>query len=145
MIGSDGTSLRVNVEDGKAAVDGKLRYADTDANRGRAARVTAAGYSNSFAGTKETTLYDVDVANGMLVRQAPPNDGILNTIGALGVKLDGPVAFDVWSDGAGKNTGWMLAGGTLYSVDLMTGAAKSSGKIDGLKVKVSDIAILPAM
>jgi Domain of unknown function (DUF4394) len=144
VIASNGMSLRVNVEDGKAAVDGTLKYAETDANKGKTPNVTAAGYSNSFAGTKETALYDIDVANGTLVRQAPPNDGILNTIGALGVKLDGPIAFDVWSDGKGTNTGWLLAGGALHTVDLATGAAKSVGAVAGLKGKISDIAVLPA-
>ncbi len=144
LIGSDGTSFRINVEDGKTAVDGKLRYADADANKGKTPRVTAAGYSNSFAGTKETALYDFDAANGVLVKQAPPNDGILNTLGSLGPKFDGPVAFDIWSDGKGANTGWLFSGNMLYSVDLASGAAKPAGKIAGLNGKVSDIAILPS-
>ena len=65
-------SLRINVDDGKATVDGTLKYADADANKGKTPRVTAAGYSNSFAGTKETALYDIDAATGAFVRQAPP-------------------------------------------------------------------------
>lgn len=145
IIGSDGTSLRVNVEDGKAAVDGKLRYADADAAKGKTAKVTAGAYVNSFAGTKETTLYDIDTSAGTLVRQAPPNDGILNTIGSLGVKLDGPVAFDIMSDGKGGNAAWMMNGGALYSVDLTSGAAKMVAKISGLKGMATDFAVLPAM
>lgn len=143
IIGSDGTSLRVNVDDGKAAVDGKLKYAAADAAKGKQPMVTAAAYSNSFAGTKETTLYDIDTSAGTLLRQVPPNDGILNTIGSLGVKVSMPVAFDIASDGKGGNTGWLVAGGALHSVDLATGAAKSAGSIAGLKGKTMDIAILP--
>jgi hypothetical protein len=105
--------------------------------------VIAGAYSNSFAGTKETALYDIDSANGTFVRQAPPNDGILNTIGALGAKNDGNVAFDIWSDGKGGNAGWLLTGDTLYTVDIASGTTKSIGKIAGLKGKISDIAILP--
>jgi DNA-binding beta-propeller fold protein YncE len=145
VIASDGTSLRINVDDGKTTVDGKLKYADADANKGKTPRVTAVGYTNSVAGAKDTTLYDIDMGNGALVRQAPPNDGTLNTVGMLGVKLDGQVAFDIWSDGKGVNTGWLLAGGMLYAVDLATGTAKPVGQIAGLKGKISDIAILPAM
>jgi outer membrane protein assembly factor BamB len=145
IIASNGMSLRVNVDDGKAAVDGALKYGDADANKGKAPNVIAIGYSNSFAGTKETALYDIDVANGTLVRQAPPNDGILNTIGSLGVKLDGPIAFDIWSDGKGANTGWLLAGGALHMVDLANGTVKAVGAIAGLKGKIGDIAILPGM
>ncbi len=111
VITSGGTSLRINVDDGKTTVDGQLKYADADANKGKTPRVIAAGYSNSFAGTKETALYDIDAANGVLVKQAPPNDGILNTIGKLQLKLATPAAFDIWSDGKGANTGWLLNDG----------------------------------
>ena len=145
VVSSTGMSLRINVEDGKTIVDGQLKYADADANKGKQPRVTAAAYSNSFAGTKETALYDVDAANGTFVRQAPPNDGILNTLGSLSVKTDGPVAFDIWSDGKGGNTGWLLAGGMLYSLDIANGGTKPVGKIAGVNGKITDIAILPAM
>jgi hypothetical protein len=145
VLTSTGMSLRINVEDGKTIVDGSLKYSDGDTAKGKAPKVTAAGYSNSFAGTKETTLYDIDAARGTLLKQAPPNDGVVSTLGKLGVKVDGPIAFDVWSDGKGKNVGWLLAGGALHTVDLATGAAKPIGKIAGLKGKVSDIAILPGM
>src|SRR5262245_27533396 len=143
VLSSTGMSYRINVEDGKATVDGALKYADADAMKGMQPKVTAAAYSNSYAGAKETALYDIDVAHGTLVKQAPPNDGILNTIGKLGVKVDGPVAFDIWSDGKGGNTGWLLAGGSLYTVDLATGAAKSFSQVSGLKGRIGDIAILP--
>lgn len=145
IITSTGMSLRVNVDDGKATVDGSLKYADSDANKGKTPNVMAVGYSNSFAGTKETALYDIDVATGMLLKQAPPNDGIVSGIGKLGIALDGPIAFDVASDGKGGNVGWLLAGGNLHSVDLATGVATSAGAIAGIKGKVTDIAILPGM
>ena len=43
-------------------------------------------------------LFDIDMETGSLVKQAPPNDGILNTVGVLGAKATS-VAFDIWSDG----------------------------------------------
>lgn len=145
IIGADGTSLRINVEDGKTTVDGSLKYAEGDANKGKMPKAGAAAYSNSFAGTKETALYDIDVANGVLVKQAPPNDGVLNTIGALGVKLDGRAAFDIVADGNGGNQAWLVSGNRLYSVDLMKGTAKQTNTIGGLKGKLMDIAVLPSM
>jgi hypothetical protein len=145
ILSSTGMSYRINVEDGKTTVDGSLKYAEADVNKGKQPAVTAGAYSNSFAGTKETALYDIDAANGTFVRQAPPNDGILNTLGKLGTKVNGTVAFDIVADGKGGNAGWMLMGGTLYPVDITTGATKSVGKIGGLTGKVSDIAVLPAM
>jgi hypothetical protein len=143
VLTSTGQSLRVNVDDGKATVDGALKYADADPMKGKTPMVTAAGYSNSIAGAKETALYDIDAGSGMLVKQAPPNDGILTGIGSLGVKTDGPIAFDVLADGKGGSVGWLLAGGTLHSVDLASGAAKPVAAIAGLPGKVIDIAILP--
>ncbi|MET0569131.1 MAG: DUF4394 domain-containing protein [Hyphomicrobiaceae bacterium] len=145
VLSSTGMSLRINVDDGKTTVDGQLKYAEADANKGKQPMVTAAAYTNSFAGTKETALYDVDMATGSIVKQAPPNDGTLNTIGMLGMKASGPVAFDILSDGKGANVGWLLAGGKLFTVDLATGAAKAIGDIAGMSGGISDIAILPAM
>lgn len=145
VIGGNGLNLRVNVIDGKAAVDTMLKYAPTDAAMNKTPMVTAAGYTNSMAGAKETALYDVDTTAGTLLKQAPPNDGVLTTVGSLGVTLDGPAAFDVWSDGTGKHVGWLLNGGRLHTVDLGTGAATALGAIAGLKGRVIDIALLPAM
>src|SRR5262249_38517886 len=75
VIGSDGTSLRVNVDDGKVTKDGSLKFAENDANKGKTPKVIAGAYSNSVKGTKETALYDIDATTGSLVKQAPPNDG----------------------------------------------------------------------
>lgn len=143
VIGSDGTSLRVNVDDGKVIKDGSLKYADGDANKGKAPKVMAGAYTNSVKGTKETTLLNIDGTTGALVKQAPPNDGILNTVGALGPKVD-VVAFDIWSDGT-RNEGWAMAGDQLWSIDLATGKATPVAKIEGLGGVVKDIAILPKM
>jgi hypothetical protein len=140
VITSEGVNLRVNVDDGKATVDGALKFKDGDANAGKTPMVVAGAYTNS-ANPKPTAtaLYDIDAATGSLVSQAPPNDGILNTIGALGIKLDGPVAFNIVVKGE-DNAAWLVTGGTLYSVDLKTGKATAAGKIEGLTGKLSDIA-----
>lgn len=139
VMGSDGTSLRVNVEDGKAVVDGTHKYKDGDANAGKTPKIVAGAYVNSVKGAQATTLYNIDAATGALVTQAPPNDGVLNTVGPLGVALDGPVAFNIVAEGEG-NKAWLVAGGALYAVDLKTGAATAAGKIEDLAGKLSDIA-----
>ncbi len=51
------------------------------------------------------------------------------------------VAFDIWSDGS-RNEAWLMADGTLYSVDLATGKATEAAKISGVTGKVTDIAIM---
>jgi len=142
VIGSNGTSLRVNVEDGKVTKDGSLKYADTDANKGKTPKVVAGAYTNSVKGVKETALYDIDAATGSLVKQAPPNDGILNTVGVIGVDMNA-IAFDIWSDGS-KNEAWAISAGQLWSIDLSSGKATATGKIEGVTGTVKDVAILPA-
>jgi hypothetical protein len=140
LMGSDGTSLRANVDDGKVTVDGSHKYKDGDANAGKTPMVVAGAYSNSVKGTKATALYNIDAATGSLVSQVPPNDGVLNTIGALGISLNGPAAFNIVAAGEDKNDGWLANNGNLYKVDLKTGKATMAGKITGLPGKLSDIA-----
>jgi len=138
VITSDGTNLRINVDDGKATVDGALKFKDGDAMAGKTPNVIAGAYSNSFKGTKATALYDID-ASGTLLSQAPPNDGILNTIGSLGIKLDGATAFNIVAQGE-DNAAWLVTGGMLYSVDLKTGKATGAGKLEGVTGKLTAIA-----
>src|SRR5882757_682310 len=140
VMGSDGTSLRVNVDDGKATVDGSHKYKDGDANAGKTPNVVAGAYTNSWKGTQATALYNIDAATGALVTQAPPNDGILNTVGSLGMVINGPVAFNIVASQPDKNDAWLATGGSLYSVDLKTGKATMAGEIEGLSGTLSDIA-----
>jgi len=141
VIGADGMNLRANVDDGKVTKDGDIKFAEADANKGAKPNIVAGAYTNSVKGTKETALFDID-GKMNVVKQAPPNDGILNTIGALGIKGD-TVAFDISTDASGKNDAWVMAGNTLYSVDLATGKATEAAKITGVSGKVKDIAVMP--
>lgn len=141
IIGSDGTNLRANVDDGKVTKDGALKFAEADAMKGKVPAVVAGAYTNSTKGAKETTLFDID-ASGALLRQAPPNDGVLNTVGTLGMGA-ATVAFDIMSDSQGGNSAWAMMGAKLYSVDLATGKATEAATIEGVSATVRDIAILP--
>jgi len=140
VMGSDGMNLRVNVDDGKVTKDGDHKYAEGDMHKGEKPNIVAGAYTNSVKGAKETALFNIDGTIGGLIKQAPPNDGVLAAIGKLGIK-PGPVAFDIWSDGAGKNEAWLMAGDTLYSVDLSSGKATEAAKISGVTGTVKDIAI----
>lgn len=140
VMGSDGSSLRVNVDDGKAMVDGAHKYKDGDVNAGKMPKIVAGAYTNAWKGTQATALYDIDMATNSLVMQAPPNDGVLNTVGALGVVLSGPVAFNIVASQPDRNEAWLVTGGALHAVDLKTGKATMAGKIEGLRGALSDIA-----
>ena len=143
VIGSDGTNLRANVDDGKVVKDGALKFAEADAMKGKTPKVVAGAYTHSVKGAKETTLFDVD-ASGALLRQVPPNDGVLNTVGMLGMTAEA-AAFDITTDSAGRSQGWLVLGDTLHSVDLATGRGTMVAKIAGVSGTVRDIAALPAM
>ncbi len=143
VIGSDGTNLRVNVNDGAATTDKMLSFAETDPASGGTPMVVAGAYTNSVKGAKETTLYDIDGMLGGIFRQAPPNDGILNSIGLLGLDPEN-FAFDIATDASGANSAMLLAKGNLYTVDLTSGKAVGGKAVAKLPSDVRDIAVIPA-
>ncbi len=97
--------------------------------------IVAAAYSNNFAGTTVTTLYELNAETDSLVRQGglngppSPNGGVITTIGSLGVDIsnagfdisgnDG-TAYAVLTTGQGSGSG-------LYTIDLTTGQATLVG------------------
>jgi len=99
VIGNTGQSLRINVDTGATTTDGAINRA------GAAPVVTAAAYTNSFAGTAATMLFDIDTASASLALQNPPNDGTLANVGLLGVAVAGDAGFDI----AGGANGLALA------------------------------------
>jgi hypothetical protein len=142
IIGADGTNLRADVDSGKVTEDQTLRFAANDPAAGRTPAIIAGAYSNSVKGAKETTLYDIDALGG-LFRQAPPNDGVLNTIATIGVSID-RIGFDIVADATGTNTAMLVANGKLYMLDLTTGKVTGGRSIAGLPSDVRDIAVLPS-
>ncbi|OEZ98707.1 DUF4394 domain-containing protein [Duganella phyllosphaerae] len=121
VIGNTGQSLRINVDTGATTTDGAVNRA------GVAPVVTAAAYTNSYAGTTATQLFDIDTASASLALQNPPNDGTLVNVGLLNVAVAGDAGFDI----AGGANGLALAAlrttaagpSALYRIDLATGAA----------------------
>ena len=136
-------NLRLNPNDGTlAATDGTLAYAAGDRNAGANPNIAGAAYTNSFAGATTTTLYDIDSALGILVTQAPPNNGLLNTVGALGVATSANIGFDIFFFGnqAFASLGSDAAGYGFYGINLATGAASLIGSF-GNGLLIRDIAI----
>ncbi len=143
VIGNDGQNLRINVDTGATTTDGVLNGA---AN----AQVTSAAYTNSFAGTANTKLYDIDVSNDRVYLQDPPNNGTLAAFSPLGVNAEGSSSFDI--DGV-NNQGYVVltvAGNTqFYKINLATiGAATPVstlvGNLPTALQKVRGIAMKPA-
>lgn len=143
VIGSSGQSLRVNVDTGQTIVDGKLAYRAGDANAGKPFGIYAGAYINSYAGAKQTQLFDVDSVNGVYVVQDPPNDGVLRTVGPTGLKPGTIVeSIDIYTDAKDNYMGFAVAGGALYSLDVGMGKMKRVGKIGSGNGEIIDIAVL---
>ncbi|MFD2787593.1 DUF4394 domain-containing protein [Hymenobacter rubripertinctus] len=150
VVSTTGADFRLNPNDGAlAATDGTLAYAATDINAGATPRVGSAAYTNSFAGTTTTTLYDIDEALSNLVIQNPPNAGVLNTVGSTGLNLstsNALVDLDIFFDQtASTNTAYLAANpngqnfNNLYTLNLGSGAPTLVGAI-GLGITVRDVA-----
>jgi hypothetical protein len=144
VMGMNGNSFRINVETGAVAVDGSLKYEPGSPLAGSMPRVTAAAYRNSVAGTQATALYTIDTLAGSYNLQAPPNDGVQKPIARLDASLPPATAFDIETVGE-TNTGWILAGGTLSTIDIASGAMRQVGTVANLpaNVEIIDIAVLP--
>jgi hypothetical protein len=131
IVSNTGQNLRANPNTGAlAGTDTSLTPAGVN--------VTAAAYTNNFAGTTTTTLYGIDSNTNSLVLQGgingmpSPNGGVITQVGALGVDPTDVNGFDF---GTGANTAYaaLTVGGAtnLYTINLTTGAATSVGAIGG--------------
>ncbi|TLU99417.1 DUF4394 domain-containing protein [Dyadobacter luticola] len=128
IVTNTGQNLRINTSNGVTIVDGALNLIPGPGSP----HINGAAYTNSFAGTNATVLYDIDSESNTLFKQNPPNNGGLEKIGALGVDIDAANGFDI-----GNKTGTAYAlltvGGStgLYSINLSTGAASKMSDFAG--------------
>jgi hypothetical protein len=145
VIGPRGQSLRVNVETGQAAVDGRLRFSDGDANAGKLPRVTAGAYLNSVPNAPQTQLFEFESATGAYLIQDPPNDGLLQTIGATGLTPGTAIdAADIHTTPDMRDyAGFAVAGNNLYRFGISSGRFTAVGPIGAGSRKIVDIAVLP--
>jgi hypothetical protein len=162
VVSNTGQNLRLNPDTGAVVSNDKtLAFAATDKNAGQTPNVVGAAYTNNFAGTTSTVLNDIDSRFDVLVTQAPPNDGTLNTVGKLGVDTAAMVGFDIASGDDRPNQSFLQrlfgddqgdtalaalqrsSGSRLYSIDLKSGKAHDRGPIGTGGTAVRDIAIAP--
>lgn len=145
VTSTSGTNLRLNSATGLiAAVDTNLAFAG-----GNAGFVDGSAYINNIpqaAAAGTTTLYNLDSRNDALLTQIPPNTGVLNLVGPLGLTVDAQsgIGFDVYTNPtdvdptiAGDSAYAVLKRSAtsngdylLYSVDLATGTI-SNGALVG--------------
>lgn len=122
VVSDTGQNLRINVDTGATTTDGTITPATT--------RVTAAAYTNSFAGTVTTQLFGLDAAAGRLVLQDPPNDGVVNAGVALGVVADTVNGFDIDPRNNMGYAALRVGGATaLYTIDLATTTGNAATRV----------------
>ncbi len=126
VVSNNGQNLRLDPNTGMVAVtDGPL-------NPGTPA-VSAAAYTNNFAGATATTLYVIDAATDKLYIQSPPNNGTLVEVGSLGINITADNGFDIGGR-SGKAYGVFSIGAItkFYTLDLTTGLVIGQLDISGV-------------
>lgn len=126
--GSNGTIIR----------DTDLAYVMGDAAFGVNPNITQVAYTNNVPGATSTVLYGIDSGRDTLVRFGSANAGTLNTVGALGMSWDPNVnvlgGFDISGSSGVAYAALQTVNTsetTLYTINLMTGAATNVGNIGG--------------
>ena len=117
LVSNTGQNLRLNPTDGSlSATDASLNPGTPD--------VSAAAYTNNFAGATTTVLHVIDATADRLYTQNPPNNGTLVMTGPLGIDITGSNGFDIGST-SGIAVGIFTVGGvsSLYTVNLASGTA----------------------
>lgn len=119
VVGNNGQNLRLHPETGAvAAIDGILKPGTP--------AVSAAAYTNNFAGATETVLFDIDHVTDKLYKQTPPNEGILVEVGALGINVENTNGFDIGSNSGTAYAILTVAGiNKIYTINLTSGIATS--------------------
>lgn len=132
MTTDNDANLRLNPNNGAlVAIDGRLNYV-----AGGKVHIVASAYTNNFGPSPRqmpgTTLYNIDSLRDALVIQNPPNDGVLNVVGSLGIDVNAQTSFDIVGADNAAYLSAVLPGetvSTLFSVNLTTGQATAIGRI----------------
>lgn len=146
VVSDSGQNLRLHPVTGAvAATDKTLTYASTDAGAGQLPQVVGSAYTENRAGALSTILFGIDSVMDTLVRQAPPNDEILTTVGSLGVNFTDMAGFDISGATGAAYASLVKAGDSwsgLYSINLASGQASWLGNI-GSGQALADITVVP--
>ncbi|MGV3572994.1 MAG: DUF4394 domain-containing protein [Ramlibacter sp.] len=131
VITSSGQNLRIVVEtataNGATVTAGHTTTDGTINRAGAAPSVIASAYSNNFAGTATTALYNIEQNSDQLTQQTPPNDGTLVDRGPLGLDVADSAGFDIAGGANGLPLAALRAGSagpfSLYQISLTDGRA----------------------
>lgn len=136
LNGVNGSLIRIGVP---------LSYAPGDLFHGTQPRVAGMAFLNSVPAATFTGVYAIDHFRNTLVRPGSQslNDGLLATVGGLGVNVGSRVGFDIAPFTNAAFASFQINGqgvSRLYTVNLGTGRATSLGRI-GAGLILNDIAV----
>lgn len=128
VVNSDGQNLRVNVDTGGVTTDTKLTRGGVDQ-----LGVGDVAYSNSIPDYCATRLFYIDPITDRLLSTTAPNDGLLTSVGPLGVDASTSDGFDLVGSASSALT-LLTVGGVpgFYLVNISTGTATLRAPLAGL-------------
>ena len=140
VVSDSELNMRLNPDDGRVVdrnpsspsiqPDIDLSYAAGDPSAGEDENVSAIAYTPGAM----TQVFGIDTERDTLVRLDPPNEGVLHTVGSLGLDAGDPNGFDI--DAAGTAYAVFQRPGRptqdLMSLDLASGQAVAKGKFSGV-------------
>jgi hypothetical protein len=146
LVNADEENLRLSPLTGAIA--------QTDAGITGATSLTAAAYTNNYAGSTVTTLYGVDfitddlVIIGGLNSSPSPNGGVATKVADINVTTAASdrLGLDILTTLEGNTAfylGVVSAAPRIYTLDLATGAATVLGAIGNGMTAINDIAVQP--
>jgi hypothetical protein len=81
---------------------------------------------NHTAINRAYSLFDIDIARGMLMKQDPQNNGTMVQVGSLGLVTSGEAGFDI-----ARSNGAFLGGGTTSGIAVLYGHSLTPTLISG--------------
>lgn len=129
IVSDADANWRIDVGSGRLWQDGRLHYED-----GRKANIVAIAHGHNHGPSprgEAAPCYGIDALHDTLVLLDPPGDGMLRTVGRLGVDIGPLTHFDI----AGHDTAYLVTvlpgerWSTLFEVNLETGRAEKVGQI----------------
>lgn len=126
LVSTADQNVVFNPNDGLTTIATDLFYADGDANADANPAVSHIAYDGNVDGSTATVQRGVDVDLDVLVTVAN-NDGILATIGPLGIDVTEVGGFDVSETGTAYAALTTDAGQRIYRINLANGTAVDLG------------------
>lgn len=131
VVGNDGQNLRVMMDTGQTFTDTTITVNGTAPNG-----IAEVAYTNNFAAACRNTVFYIDSSSDNLMTSVNASAGILTRVGPLGVDAQAIAGFDISTNPDGSQTAYaalsVMGTVSLYTINLMTGAATSVGAIGAL-------------